>query len=54
MATNTDKGFRKGAVTQRLQVQNPLTKQWVKIDTKSGRIVDVKKTPGPYKGVTKK
>ena len=54
MATNTDKGFRQGAVKERVQVQNPVTKSWVKIDTKSGRIVDVKRTPGPYKGVKQK
>lgn len=54
MATNTEKGHRQGAVKERVQVQNPLTKQWVKIDTKSGQIVDVKRTPGPYKGVRQK
>jgi hypothetical protein len=54
MATNTDKGFRTGAVKERVQVQNPVTKRWVKIDTKSGQIVDVKKTPGPFKGISKK
>jgi len=54
MATNTEKGWRQGAVKERIQVQNPVTKQWIKIDTKSGRIVDVKKSPGPYKGIQKK
>ena len=54
MATNTQKEFRQGAVKERFQVMNPVTKRWVKIDTKSGRIVDSKKTPGPFKGVTKK
>jgi hypothetical protein len=53
MAANTEKDHRTGAVRERIQVMNPVTKQWVKIDTKSGRIVDSKKTPGPYKGVRK-
>lgn len=52
MATNTKNG-RKGAVKNRVQVKNPLTERWVKLDTKTGRIVDHKKTPGPYKGVRK-
>jgi hypothetical protein len=51
MATNTGSGGRTGAVTDRLQALNPVTKRYVKIDTSTGRIVDHKKTPGPYKGV---
>jgi hypothetical protein len=54
MATNTGKGWRQGPVKERVQVQNPVTKQWIKIDTKSGRIVDVKKGAEPYKGIPKK
>ena len=54
MATNTRKGSRKGSVKDRVQVLNPVTKRWVKLDTKTGRIIDHKKTPGPYKGVRKK
>jgi hypothetical protein len=54
MATNTGKDHRNGAVKERIQVKNPLTKQWVKIDTTSGRILDAKKTPGPYKGIEKR
>lgn len=54
MATNTNEDYRKGAVRERVQLLNPLTKQWVKIDTKSGRIVDVKKTAGPFKGVARR
>jgi hypothetical protein len=53
MARRTSKG-RKGAVTGRVQVKNPVTKRWVKVNTKTGRIVSAKKTPGPYKGVRKK
>jgi hypothetical protein len=32
-------------------VKNPVTNRYVKIDTNTGRIVDQKKSPGPYKGV---
>jgi hypothetical protein len=53
MAKQSSKG-RSGAVKHRVQVKNPVTNRWVKIDTTSGRIVDHKKTPGPYKGVRKK
>jgi hypothetical protein len=45
---------RVGAVKSRVQVKNPVTDRWVKIDTNTGRIIDHKKTPGPYKGVRKK
>ena len=38
----------------RIQVKNPVTKQWVKLDTKTGRIVDSKKSSGPYKGIPKR
>lgn len=51
MATNTNKGSRQGAVKNRVQVKNPLTGRYVKLDTRTGRIVDHKKTEGPYKGV---
>lgn len=40
-----------GQVKSRVQVKNPVTKRWVKIDTYSGRILDHKKTPGPYKRI---
>lgn len=53
MAINTRSG-RKGQVRERVQVRNPVTDRWVKIDTKTGRIIDHKKTKGPYKGVKKK
>jgi glutamate dehydrogenase/leucine dehydrogenase len=45
---------RVGAVKSRVQVKNPVTDRWVKVDTNTGRIIDHKKTPGPYKGVRKK
>ena len=34
-----------------VQTKNPKTGRYVKIDRKAGRIVDTKKSPGPYKGV---
>jgi hypothetical protein len=54
MAANTGYGHRKGTVANRVQVKNPRTDRWVKVDTKTGKIVDQKKTPGPYKGVRRK
>jgi hypothetical protein len=51
MAKNTGSGSRKGAVKERVQALNPVTKRYVKIDTSTGRIVDHKKSAGPYKGV---
>ena len=43
-----------GAPRKRIvQVFNPSTDRWVKIDRDIGRIVAHKKSPGPYKRVTK-
>lgn len=56
MATNPPKGdgHRKGAVRQRSQFMHPLTKQWVKRDSETGRIMDVKTSDNePFKGVRK-
>jgi hypothetical protein len=36
-----------------VQVYNPRIDRWVKIDSRRGGIVSVKKSPGPYKHVTK-
>lgn len=53
MAKNGPKGGgRKGAVRGRSQFRTP-NGNWAKRDKDSGRIIDQKKTPGPYKGVTK-
>jgi hypothetical protein len=41
-------------VKDRVQLKNPITGKYVKIDTRTGRIVDHKKTPGPYKGIREK
>ncbi len=39
------------AVKQRVQAMNPVTNRYVKIDTQTGRILEQKKTAGPYKGI---
>ncbi|MGO1073980.1 hypothetical protein [Inquilinus sp. CA228] len=51
MAKNTGQSSRIGPVKERAQVKNPVTGRYVKIDTSTGRIVDQKKSPGPYKGI---
>ena len=51
MGKNTGDSYRKGAVKDRAQAKNPVTGKYVKIDTSTGRIIDHKKTDGPYKGV---
>jgi len=55
MATNPPKdGSRKGAITERSQVQNPKTGLWTKRDADSGKFMDVKtSSPKPFKGVRK-
>ncbi len=56
MAVNKPVGdnSRVGAVRNRVQVFNPRTKLWVKINTNSNRIIDVKTTGGKFKGVRSK
>lgn len=54
MATHTGDDFRQSAAKNRVQVFNPLTRRWVKLDTTTGRIIDHKKSPGSYKGVRRK
>jgi hypothetical protein len=51
MARNTGDGHRIGEVRGRSQFQNPQNGHWTKRDTETGRIVDVKTTSGPFKGV---
>lgn len=53
MATNTNKGHRKGAVKERSQFLNPATGHYIKRDTNTGRILEVKKDGTPFKGVKK-
>jgi hypothetical protein len=54
MAKNTGRGFRRGAVRDRSQTLNLLTRVWVKRDDSTGRFVDGKTSGGPFKGVRKK
>ena len=53
MATNPPKGDgrRQGAVRQRSQVLNPLTDRWTKRDSETGRFMDQKADPKPFRGV---
>ena len=52
MAKNTGKGHRDGAVTARTQLKRP-DGHYQKRDERTGQLMDVKGTPGPYKGVAK-
>jgi hypothetical protein len=49
MGGNTGKGHRSGQVKDRKQVYNTKTKQYIKINTQTGKIMSSKETP--YKGV---
>ena len=55
MAKNPPPGddHRHGQVTDRSQIYNPHTDRWVKRDTDSGRFMDQKSDPKPFKGVRK-
>jgi hypothetical protein len=58
MAKNTGSGTRKGAVTGRTQIKNPVTKQWVERDEgegspNKGEFKNVKEDGKPFKGVAK-
>jgi len=55
MAKNKEAGDdrRVGAVKGRSQIKNPLTGTWTKRDDKSGKFMDVKADPKPFKGVRK-
>ena len=48
MATKKSSGGKKRDV---VQVKNPRTDRYVKIDRTAGKIVDHKKTAGPYKNI---
>ncbi|MCP2245746.1 hypothetical protein LX86_004486 [Lentzea aerocolonigenes] len=52
MATNSGRGFRRGAVRRRSQLLNTLTGLWTKRGAK-GQFVDGKKNGTPFKGVRK-
>jgi len=54
MAKNIGNGkCRKGAITKRSQIYNPLIKKWVKRDTKSGKFIDQKADNKPFKSIRK-
>ena len=55
MASNKPVGddSRKGAVKKRSQLDNPVTGTKTKRDTTTGKFIDVKSTPGKFKGVRK-
>ena len=50
---NRGESYRKGSVKDRSQIQNPKTGQWVKRDTETGELIDVKEDGKPFKGVAK-
>jgi len=54
MATNTNKGYRIGAVKDREQYFNPNNKTWVKANATTGKFMDVKSDGTAFKGVAKK
>ena len=47
-------GAGPGTVKDRVQIKNPVTGRYVKLDTKTGRIIAHKKSKGPYKGIPMK
>ena len=54
MAKNTGKGSRAGSVSERTQVKNPVTGEYVKRDESEdgkGRFMDVKEDGTKFKGV---
>ncbi len=55
MAKNapTRDGRRIGAVKGRSQTFNPVTKQWVKRNSKTGKFMDVKLNGTSFKGIRK-
>lgn len=55
MATNRKSGDnrRHGAIKNRTQVFNPVTNTWIKRNTDTGRLMDVKSDNKPFKSVTK-
>ena len=53
MAKNTGDGYRRGSVSDRTQVQNPLNGNWTKRNTETGRFMDQKTDGAPFKGVAR-
>lgn len=52
MARQTKRG-RKGAVRNRAQYYNFRSRRWVKVNTRTGKILSVKSDKEPYKGIRK-
>ncbi len=52
MAKNTGNDFRRGAVTGRTQFVRP-DGNYQKRNERSGEFMEVKQSPGPFKGVAK-
>ncbi|RUM96963.1 hypothetical protein EET67_15615 [Pseudaminobacter arsenicus] len=52
MGKNTGEGFRRGAVKGRTQFERP-DGLYQKRDERTGEFMEVKQTPGPFKGVAK-
>ena len=50
MAKNTNRNVRRGWIRQRSQFYDDYIGAWVKRDTATGRILDVKKS-GPWKAI---
>jgi hypothetical protein len=53
MDTNSRHGRAKSLVKNDTQIFNPLTGHYLKRDTESGLIIDVKTDGKPYKGIVK-
>jgi hypothetical protein len=53
MATNTGNGSRKGAVKNRVQYFSAHTGHYIKKDSETGLILEVKEDGQPFKGVRK-
>lgn len=51
LRTDTDAPHHANNYSVRVQMQNPITGYWVKVDTETGRIIAHKKTPGSYKQI---
>ena len=41
----------KGNIKDRVQLLNPKTNRWVKVNTETGAIISHKKSPNPYKNI---
>lgn len=54
MAKNTGSGSRKGAVRDRFQLHSPITDRYAVFDATDGKMLRVKKSEGPAKGISKR